>query len=482
MLSLHRLTLLALLAAPLARGQGFTTPDGVSVRMGDVDPADTSHIVLDGQLSGTWETFDGGMTWVELALPSPYLGGRSARFDAESRLMLCASAIGSSDVVLRRENGSFLEVGVLPDTPEVFRIEQVQPHPTDVAQRIIEATSEDSNLIRVYATDDDGSTWSTLATYTQGTSVTARVNDIQYGLVDGQERIVYLRHFSANSLESGGVVVVGTDEGWSHFENTVDWTLSQSGSGTRYATRSNFFGALASVHRRDVGRSWTPVGDPGNYNHVVCGNVDPNLVIRGRDSFQSPFIDQLDASYDGGATWSKVAINFAPNEALADLRVGPRDEALYVTIFGSPWRVERILLDTTDQVQECVGVVNSTGTDATLIVTGNGEVTANRLHLLGQHLPAGACFLPITSRDSGLVFQPGGSDGNLCLGGTIGRLLPAIGHASEWGDAPAETDLAALPQVTTTVAAQAGETWRFQLWYRDGSSSNFTGAVAVSLR
>ena len=32
------------------------------------------------------------------------------------------------------------------------------------------------------------------------------------------------------------------------------------------------------------------------------------------------------------------------------------------------------------------------------------------------------------------------------------------------------------------VAAQAGETWNFQVWFRDGQTSNFTNGVSVQFQ
>ena len=47
-------------------------------------------------------------------------------------------------------------------------------------------------------------------------------------------------------------------------------------------------------------------------------------------------------------------------------------------------------------------------------------------------------------------------------------------------------DLGSLPQPAGSVAAQVGETWRFQAWYRDQTlglpTSNFTDGVALTFR
>ena len=47
-------------------------------------------------------------------------------------------------------------------------------------------------------------------------------------------------------------------------------------------------------------------------------------------------------------------------------------------------------------------------------------------------------------------------------------------------------DLMALPQPGGAVSASPGETWRFQVWFRDldatGGTSNLSTVVAVTMR
>ncbi len=46
----------------------------------------------------------------------------------------------------------------------------------------------------------------------------------------------------------------------------------------------------------------------------------------------------------------------------------------------------------------------------------------------------------------------------------------------------ANVDLSAIPTGTGAVSVSAGETWTFQMWYRDVGSSNFTNAAEVAFR
>ncbi|MFT6109666.1 MAG: hypothetical protein ACJA2W_002588 [Planctomycetota bacterium] len=133
-------------------------------------------------------------------------------------------------------------------------------------------------------------------------------------------------------------------------------------------------------------------------------------------------------------------------------------------------------------------VTNSTGLSAALRVIGSGPTALDPLGLQALNLPAGSTTLFLGSRQGGLVVGPGGSLGTLCLGGMIGRFAAPgqVATASASGFASLSIHLQNLPQPTGSVAAMAGETWRFQAWYRDlamgATASNFTDAVAILIQ
>ena len=82
--------------------------------------------------------------------------------------------------------------------------------------------------------------------------------------------------------------------------------------------------------------------------------------------------------------------------------------------------------------------------------------------------------------------QPGGSQGNLCLGGAIGRYVGPgqIKNSGAAGTFDLVLDLASTPTPTGLVQVLPGDTWNFTAWYRDAVSgvatSNFTDAVSVT--
>ena len=97
-------------------------------------------------------------------------------------------------------------------------------------------------------------------------------------------------------------------------------------------------------------------------------------------------------------------------------------------------------------------------------------------------LPSNQFGYFLVSDTQAIVINPGGSQGVLCLGGTIGRFSGQIQNSGLLGTFSIPVDLTSLP--TTPVSAVApGDTWNFTAWYRDnnpGPTSNFTDALAVT--
>jgi hypothetical protein len=132
-------------------------------------------------------------------------------------------------------------------------------------------------------------------------------------------------------------------------------------------------------------------------------------------------------------------------------------------------------------------VPNSTGAPGVLSLSGSAVVAANSLALTAGSLPLNAFGYFLTSTTQGLTTNPGGSAGNLCLGGAIGRYV-GPGQILNTGSAGSITltlDLTSTPTPTGLVAIQPGETWNFTAWHRDmgsggSATSNFTDAVEVT--
>lgn len=127
-------------------------------------------------------------------------------------------------------------------------------------------------------------------------------------------------------------------------------------------------------------------------------------------------------------------------------------------------------------------VTNSSGRPGTLNAVGSATLADQSLRMVAQDLPVASIGMLIASRFPGFVMNPGGSNGNLCLGGAIGRYDDVLQFSGNDGFFSLSIDPLAVEQPNGTVPAFAGETWRFQVWFRDNvptPSSNFTNVTAV---
>ena len=133
----------------------------------------------------------------------------------------------------------------------------------------------------------------------------------------------------------------------------------------------------------------------------------------------------------------------------------------------------------------CMANPNSTGNTGSISATGSSSVAANNVTLMGSDLPLNATAFFLTSMMQGFTPNPGGSEGNLCLGGEIGRYVGPgqVLNTGGSGMASLAIDLTQTPTPTGLVSVQAGETWNFQCWHRDSNmgtaTSNFTDGLEI---
>ena len=127
--------------------------------------------------------------------------------------------------------------------------------------------------------------------------------------------------------------------------------------------------------------------------------------------------------------------------------------------------------------------LNSSGQAAEISAWGDLDVSKNLCELTGTKLPTNQFGYFLTSETPSFVSPPG-SQGNLCLGGKIGRFASQIQNSGAAGEMVIDVDLTDIP-VDAPNAVQPGETWNFQLWFRDlnpTSTSNFTDAVQITFQ
>lgn len=133
-------------------------------------------------------------------------------------------------------------------------------------------------------------------------------------------------------------------------------------------------------------------------------------------------------------------------------------------------------------------VVNSSGSDAKITAMGSIAVIDNSVTLVALDMPSNSFGFFLTSMSQGMVTNPGGSAGTLCLGGSIGRFVGPgqVQNSGTLGSISLAIDLTTQPTPQGPVAVVAGETWNFQTWFRDFSggavTSNFTHGLEITFQ
>jgi hypothetical protein len=134
------------------------------------------------------------------------------------------------------------------------------------------------------------------------------------------------------------------------------------------------------------------------------------------------------------------------------------------------------------------GVPNSTGNSTRIDATGSNLVAMNDVTLATSDMPNNAFGFFLTSPTQGMVPQPGGSLGVLCLSGAIGRYVGPgqIQNSGMAGGFQYTIDLNVHPTPTGIIQVQAGQTWNFQCWHRDSvggaAVSNFSDALSIAFQ
>lgn len=132
------------------------------------------------------------------------------------------------------------------------------------------------------------------------------------------------------------------------------------------------------------------------------------------------------------------------------------------------------------------GVPNSSGLGGQILAEGSATASDNDVVLEASQLPIDSFGFFITSQLETFVMNPGGSAGNLCLGGSIGRYVGPgqIQSSGASGTISLTLDLTQVPQPTGSVAVAPGDAWSFQLWHRDlvggMNTSNFTDGLRIT--
>lgn len=149
------------------------------------------------------------------------------------------------------------------------------------------------------------------------------------------------------------------------------------------------------------------------------------------------------------------------------------------------------VLDTCQPANYCFSNPNSatpsgSAFGASIQASGSPRISDNNLTLAASGCAPFQFSYFVMSQSQSFVPDFGGSQGNLCLGAPIVRLsAPNTGQVDltdAQGNRSYLVDWGALPNSVTLLP---GETWNFQLWFRDVDptpTSNTTDAIAVMFR
>jgi len=130
----------------------------------------------------------------------------------------------------------------------------------------------------------------------------------------------------------------------------------------------------------------------------------------------------------------------------------------------------------------CQAEANSTGAPAAIGGFGSAVIADDRVVLQVVDLPRDRFGFFLMSSQQDFVPGFGGGKGNLCLGGSILRFHEDVLQASYLGEVALQPSLDDLPQGTVVLP---GETWSFQLWYRDFDptlTSNASDGLELTFR
>ncbi len=126
-------------------------------------------------------------------------------------------------------------------------------------------------------------------------------------------------------------------------------------------------------------------------------------------------------------------------------------------------------------------IPNSSGFPASIGGNGSAQVSLNDVTLTASNLPNKQFGYFLTSQTSGFIPTPGTSQGNLCLGGVMGRYSAFILNSGTSGQFQLSLDLTQMPPPVQTIVLP-GDTWHFVAWFRDKNpnvTSNFTDGLRI---
>jgi hypothetical protein len=144
------------------------------------------------------------------------------------------------------------------------------------------------------------------------------------------------------------------------------------------------------------------------------------------------------------------------------------------------------LLDSCVPPSYCTGAINSSGEGGSVHALGSPVLGQNNLTLRAVDLPTVQWSYFLMSQNQANVPGFGGSQGVLCVGAPIVRFnMSGTGQVDQTTAGGTRTLLIDFSNLPQAIVFQPGDTWNFQLWFRDlnpGVTSNTTDGVTVLFR
>lgn len=135
--------------------------------------------------------------------------------------------------------------------------------------------------------------------------------------------------------------------------------------------------------------------------------------------------------------------------------------------------------------QYCYSTPNTSGVRGFLYAAGSNDVLDPK-QLVVVDLPANVFGFFVNGRVPAQLPGAGGSEGTLCLGNPINRMVDDIVFSGPMGTFSRNLDPTAILTNSGPEAAVAGQSWYFQAWHRDTvggvNTSNFTNGVIIRFR
>lgn len=271
-------------------------------------------------------------------------------------------------------------------------------------------------------------------------------------------------YFGYSVAISGATAIVGADAG-----------DNGSGSGSAY-----IFDLVSGQEVARLLPSDSHAGD--RFGRAVAVHGSAILVgADGNPSDGAAYLFSDDCNGNGIPDWLDIGDGTSD-----DCDENGQPDECQLTNPATDWNGDGVL-DSCTSANYCVAEKNSMGIPAVIGASGTPVASENDFTLEAWDLPLNEFGYFLASESTAFIPGFGGSSGNLCLGPPQYRFNIVAGggkilNSGTTGTVSFTLDLNLLPQGITF---DPGETWHFQLWYRDFTSaptSNTTDGIEVMFR